>query len=168
MEVIIALLVLWILLRRSRKKKLKGPVDQWDAFEEEAKKQSKEQERYDRYMMGLPELVGDETYSMEVSGTLAYKETLDNFLSWMERYHPGKSEINVILETVESDGDYGEEIRIEAGQAVIGFISYEDDDEIIDELDELGGKARASARLVRLPNGENSLAIDVVRPLRLS
>lgn len=126
------------------------------------------QKRYDDYMMGLPELAGDGTYSQVIRGELAYRETLDNFGEWIERYHPGKDEINVILERIASKDGKEHSVRIEAGNAVIGFIPREIAGEFGNELRDLGGVARASAKFKWSPNdGNSTITLDVVRPLRI-
>jgi hypothetical protein len=166
MEIIVFLLLVWLFARIFPKKR-KGPVDKWEAFEEAARKNEKQQRRYDDYMMSLPELMGDGTYSQKIRGELAYRETLDNFGEWMERYHPGEDEINVIVERIVSKDGKEHSVRIEAGNAVIGFIPREIAGEFGNELKNLGGVARASAKFKWSPhNGQSSISLDVVRPLR--
>ena len=80
MEIIVFLLLSWLFARIFRKKN-KGPVDKWEAFEQAAKKSEKLQKRYDDYMMSLPELAGDGSYPQRIRGELAYRETLNNFVS---------------------------------------------------------------------------------------
>lgn len=166
MEIFIILILIW-LFARSFRKKSKGPVDKWTDFENAERKNAKLQKRYDNYMMSLPELAGDGSYSQDVEGELAYRETLDNFGEWIERYHPGENEINVILEVVPGKGNIRHTVRIEAGDAVIGFIARADAEKFADELLALGGTARASAQFRWSPNdGNSTLMIDAVRPLR--
>jgi len=166
MEIIVFLLLIWLFARIFRKKS-KGPVDKWEAFEQAAKKSEKLQKRYDDYMMSLPELAGDGSYSQRIRGELAYRETLNNFGEWMERYHPGKDEINVIVERIESKDGKEHSVRIEAGNAVIGFIPREIAGEFGNELKVLGGVARASAKVKCSPHyGQSTVSLDVVRPLR--
>lgn len=167
MEIIVFLLLIWLFARIFRKK-TKGPVDKWEAFEQAAKKSEKLQKRYDNYMMSLPELAGDGSYSQRVRGELAYRETLDNFIEWLDRYHPGENEINVMLEIVEGKNGQEHAVRLEAGNAVIGFIPGEDAGAFGNELKALGGTARASGRLVRNVDGTNTLSLDVIRPLRVN
>ncbi len=167
MEIIVFLLLIWLFARIFRKK-TKGPVDKWEAFEQAAKKSEKLQKRYDNYMMSLPELAGDGSYSQRVRGELAYRETLDNFIEWLDRYHPGENEINVMLEIVEGKNGQEHAVRLEAGNAVIGFIPREDAGAFGNELKALGGTARASGRLVRNVDGTNTLSLDVIRPLRVN
>lgn len=166
MEIIVFLLLIWLFARIFRKKS-KGPVDKWEAFEQAAKKSEKLQKRYDDYMMSLPELAGDGSYSQRIRGELAYRETLNNFGEWMDRYHPGKDEINVIVERIESKDGKEHSVRIEAGNAVIGFIPREIAGEFGNELRVLGGVARASAKFKWSPHdGQSTVSLDVVRPLR--
>lgn len=165
MEIIIFLLFVWFLSRIFRRRTRKV-ADKWEAFEVAAAKQQKQQEKYDNYMMSLPELLGDESYSQQIRGERAYNETLDLFGEWMERYHPGEDKINVIVEAITTK--QGEkQVRVEAGQAVIGFIPREEVAEFHAELSEFGGVARASARFYWSPDdGKSSITLDVVRPLR--
>ena len=166
MEIIVFLLLIWLFARIFRKKS-KGPVDKWEAFEQAAKKSEKLQKRYDDYMMSLPELAGDGSYSQRIRGELAYRETLNNFGEWMGRYHPGKDEINVIVERIESKDGKEHSVRIEAGNAVIGFIPREIAGEFGNELKVLGGVARSSAKFKWSPHdGQSTVSLDVVRPLR--
>ena len=58
-------------------------------------------------------------------------------------------------------------MRLEAGNAVIGFIPREDAGAFGNELKALGGTARASGRLDRNVDGTNTLSLDVIRPLRV-
>ena len=164
MEIIVFLLLVWLFARIFRKR-AKQPFDKWRAFEREAEKQQKAQQKYDNYMMSLPELLGDGTYSQKLRGEAAYKETLDLFGQWIERYHPGEDEINVIVEAI-TNKDGALQVRVEAGQAVVGFIPREDAAEFHGELSALGGVARASAKFHWSPHdGNSSIALDVVRPL---
>lgn len=141
-------------------------VDKWEAFEVEAKRQEKQQARYDRYMMGLPELAGDESFSQKIRGERAYKESIDLFGEWMERYHPGEDRINVIVEAITTK-DNQLQVRIEAGMAVLGFIPREEVADFHRELTALGKVARATARFYWSPDdGKSSITLDVVRPLR--
>lgn len=168
MEIIVFLLLLWFFSRIFRGKKRKGPVDQWEAFEEAARKKEKLQERYDRYMMSLPELAGDGSYSQPLRGEYAYRETLENFGQWLDRYHPGKNEINAIVEVVKSKDGNQSSVRVEAGDAVIGFIPREIAGEFAKELEALGGVARAGAKFHwSREDGHHSISLDVVRPLRI-
>ena len=167
MEIIVFLLLIWLFARIFRKKS-KGPVDKWEAFEVASRKNEKLQRRYDKYMMSLPELAGDGTYSQRIRGELAYRETLDNFGEWMERYHPGEDEINVIVERIASRDGKEHAVRLEAGNAVIGFIPREIAGEFGNELKSLGGVARASAKFKWSPSdGQSTISLDVVRPLRV-
>ncbi len=140
MEIIIFLLFVWFLSRIFRKRTRKV-ADKWEAFEVAAAKQQKQQQKYDEYMMSLPELVGDESYSRE-------------------------DKINVIVEAITTK--QGEkQVRVEAGQAVIGFIPREEVAQFHAELAQFGGIARASARFYWSPDdGKSSITLDVVRPLR--
>lgn len=165
MEFIIFLLVIWFFSRIFRKR-TKGPADKWEAFEREAEKQKKLQQRYDNYMMSLPELQGDGSYSQKLRGELAYKDTLDQFGEWIERYHPGEDEINVIVEAITTK-DGALQVRVEAGNAVIGFIPREEAAEFHKELTAIGKAARVGAKFYWSPHdGKSSVSLDVVRPLR--
>lgn len=167
MEIIVFLLLFWLFSRLFRRRR-KEPLDKWAAFEEAARKNEKQQRRYDNYMMSLPELAGDGTYSQRIRGELAYRDTLDNMGEWMERYHPGKDEINVIVERITSKDGKEHSVRIEAGNAVLGFIPREIAGKFGNELKELGGVARASAKFKWSPHdGQSTITLDVVRPLRL-
>lgn len=164
MEIIVFLLLVWLFARIFRKK-TKQPFDKWQAFEKEAAKQQKEQQRYDKYMMSLPELKGDGSYSQPLRGEAAYKETLDLFGQWIERYHPGEDEINVIVEAI-TNKDGAKQVRVEAGQAVVGFIPREVAADFHEELTNLGGVARCGAKFHWSPqDGKSTIALDVVRPL---
>ena len=164
MEIIVFLLLVWLFARIFRKR-AKQPFDKWQAFEREAEKQQKAQQKYDNYMMSLPGLLGNGTYSQKLRGEAAYKETLDLFGQWIERYHPGEDEIKVIVEAI-TNKDGALQVRVEAGQAVVGFIPREEAAEFHSELSELGGVARASAKFHWSPHdGKSSIALDVVRPL---
>lgn len=164
MEIIVFLLLVWLFARIFRKK-TKQPFDKWQAFEKEAAKQQKEQQRYDKYMMSLPELKGDGSYSQPLRGEAAYKETLDLFGQWIERYHPGEDEINVIVEAI-TNKNGAKQVRVEAGQAVVGFIPKEVAADFHEELTILGGVARCGAKFHWSPqDGKSTIALDVVRPL---
>ena len=164
MEIIVFLLLVWLFARIFRKK-TKQPFDKWQAFEKEAAKQQKEQQRYDKYMMSLPELKGDGSYSQPLRGEAAYKETLDLFGQWIERYHPGEDEINVIVEAI-TNKDGAKQVRVEAGQAVVGFIPREVAADFHEELTNLGGVARCGAKFHWSPqDGKSTITLDVVRPL---
>lgn len=164
MEIIVFLILLWLVARLFRRR-TKGPVDKWQRFEKEAAKQQRQQQKYDSYMMSLPELKGDGSYSQKLRGEAAYKETLDLFGQWIERYHPGVDEINVIVEAI-TNKDGARQVRVEAGQAVVGFIPREEAASFHLELSALGGKARAGAKFHWSPqDGQSSIALDVVRPL---
>ena len=164
MEIIVFLLLVWFFARIFRKK-TKQPFDKWQAFEKEAAKQQKEQQKYDNYMMSLPELRGDGSYSQPLRGEAAYKESQDLFGQWIERYHPGEDEINVIVEAITTK-DGARQVRVEAGQAVVGFIPREVASDFHQELTALGGVARCGAKFHWSPgDGRSKIALDVVRPL---
>jgi hypothetical protein len=166
MEIIVFLLLIWLFARIFRRK-TKAPLDKWEAYEQAANKAEKLQKRYDELMMSLPELAGDGSYSQRVRGELAYRDTLDSFIEWLDRYHPWENEINVMLERIEGKKGSEHAVRLEAGNAVIGFIPREDAGAFGDELKALGGSARASGRLVRNSDGTNTLSVDVIRPLHV-
>ena len=164
MEIIVFLLLVWFFARIFRKK-TKQPFDKWQAFEKEAAKQEKAQQKYDNYMMSLPELRGDGSYSQPLRGEAAYKESLDLFGQWIERYHPGEDEINVIVEAITTK-EGARQVRVEAGQAVVGFIPREVASDFHHELTALGGVARCGAKFHWSPgDGRSKIALDVVRPL---
>lgn len=164
MEIIVFLLLVWLFARVFRKK-TKQPFDKWQAFEKAAAKQQKEQQKYDNYMMSLPELKGDGSYSQPLRGEAAYKESLDLFGEWIERYHPGEDEINVIVEAI-TNKEGAKQVRVEAGQAVVGFIPREVAAAFHAELTKLGGIARCGAKFHWSPkDGKSTIALDVVRPL---
>lgn len=164
MEIIVFLLLVWLFARVFRKK-TKQPFDKWQAFEKAAAKQQKEQQKYDNYMMSLPELKGDGSYSQPLRGEAAYKESLDLFGEWIERYHPGEDEINVIVEAI-TNKEGAKQVRVEAGQAVVGFIPREVAAAFHAELTKLGGVARCGAKFHWSPqDGKSTIALDVVRPL---
>jgi hypothetical protein len=143
------------------------PLDKWEGYEQAARKAEKLQKRYDKLMMSLPELAGDGSYSQKVRGELAYRETLDSFIEWLERYHPGENKINVMLERIEGKMGSEHSVRLEAGNAVIGFIPREDAGAFGNELEALGRTARARGRLARNSDGTNTLSLDVIRPLKV-
>jgi hypothetical protein len=168
MEIVLFLLLFWFFSRILRGKKRKGPVDKWEAFEEVARKKEKLQQKYDKYMMSLPELAGDGSYSQPLRGEYAYRETLDSVVEWLDRYHPGKDEVNAIVEVVKSKDGAQSSVRVEAGDAVIGFIPRETAGEFAQELTALGGIARVGAKFdLSRTDGKHSISLDVVRPLRI-
>ena len=59
-------------------------------------------------------------------------------------------------------------VRVDAGQATIGYIPREDAEEFGKELATLGGTATCSAKLYWSPgDGRSSITLDVLRPLEL-
>lgn len=161
MEFIIFGLLLWFFLSRRRKNRLNK------ADRTVAREIAKQQARYDKYLNGLPTLLGDETYSQEIRGEHAYKKDLDNFGGWLRDRHPGKNEIWVIVETEPHNIHDSNAVRIETGLATIGYIPKEQALEFGKELEQFGGSARCSARFYWDEFGnKSSLTLDVVRPLK--
>jgi hypothetical protein len=152
---------------RANKKKRQQAGDKWAGFEENKRRLAPEQEKYDRMLFGLPELIGDNSFSQDVVGEQAYKDTLDLYGEYLEKYHPGEEEIWVLVE-LEPDNEYDENaVRVEAGQATVGYIPRSQAEDFGKELRSLGGKARANARFYWDPEGgRSSLTIDAVRPLK--
>ena len=161
-----AALFLFFWARANKKKRLKA-ADKWAGFEESKRKLAPEQAKYDRMLFGLPELVGDLSFSQDVGGEQAYKETLDLYGEYIEKYHPGEEEIWVLVE-LEPTNEYDENaVRVEAGQATVGYIPKAEAEQFGRELRSLGGKARANARFYwGQEGGRSSLTIDAVRPLK--
>jgi hypothetical protein len=159
-EFIIFGLLLWFFISRSQKKKLKK------AGQKASRSIAQEQARYDKYMAGLPTLKGDGSYSQEVRGEFAYKEILDNFGGWLKDKYPGKDEIWVILETEPNNIHDPNAVRIETGQATVGYIPREEALAFGKELEQFNGRARCSARFYWDEFGsKSSLTLDVIRPL---
>ncbi len=160
MEWVVFGLLVWFFYNRSKKKK-------WKRFEKEASKQAGQQLKYERFMNNLPALRGDGSFSQEIKGEQAYKDNIDLFGEYLERYHPGE-DFMVMVELEPSNKHDPNAVRVDAGQATIGYIPKEDAEEFGKELAALGGRASCSASLYWSPvDGRSSITLDVVRPLEL-
>ena len=162
MEWILFGLLVWFFYRRSQKKKGKK------AFDAAKKKYAKQQQAYEDFMNSLPYLKGDESFSQQVRGEQAYQETINMYGQFLEDHHPGKDEILVMVELEPSNPFDKNAVRVDAGQATIGYIPREEAEEFGNELRALGGRASCSARLYWSPNDErSSITLDVLRPLQI-
>ena len=160
MEWILFGLLVWFFYNRSKKKK-------WKRFEKEASKQAGQQLKYERFMNNLPALRGDGSFSQEIKGEQAYKDNIDLFGEYLERYHQGE-DFMVMVELEPSNKHDPNAVRVDEGQATIGYIPKEDAEEFGKELAALGGRASCSASLYWSPgDGRSSITLDVVRPLEL-
>lgn len=163
MEWILFGLLIWYVLYRRKKKQAKS---NWDRA---VKKYAGQQKRYEEFMNSLPQLLGDGSFSQEVRGEQAYKDTIDMYGQFLQDHHPGEDEILVMVE-LEPENRYDPNaVRVDAGQATIGYIPIEEAEQFGKELKELGGRAACTARLYWSPDdGKSSITLDVVRPLRVS
>ena len=160
MEWIVFGLLFWFFYSRSKKKRAKKE------FEKAVKGQSKTQQRYDNYLASLPALKGDGSFSQEIRGEQAYAEAIDLFGQFLVDYHPGEDEILVMVEVEPNNKFDKNAVRVEAGQATVGYIPREEALEFGNELLEFGGRATCTARLYWSPDdGKSSITLDVVRPL---
>lgn len=161
MEWILFGLLVWFFYSRSKNKK-------WKRFEKLAGQRAGEQLQYKRFMENLPALRGDGSFSQELRGEQAYKENIDLFGEYLKRYHPNEQSFTVMVE-LEPDNAYDENaVRVDAGQATIGYIPREEAEQFGKELALLGGKATCAATLYWSPNdGQSSISLDVLRPLEL-
>ena len=163
MEWVLFGLLVWFLYSRRKKKQAKS---NWDRA---VKKYASQQKQYESFMNSLPQLLGDGTFSQEVRGEQAYKETIDMYGQFLQDHHPGEDEILVMVE-VEPHNRYDPNaVRVDAGQATIGYIPREESAQFGKELQELGGRAACTARLYWSPqDGRSSITLDLVRPLRVN
>lgn len=153
--------LIWFWLKRRKKK------DKWDGFEAAKRRLAPQQAAYEKMLFGLPELTGDGSFSQEVVGEQAYKEALDLFGEFIQRYHPGQDEIWVLVELEPTNKFDKNAVRVEAGQTTVGYIPRTEAVAFGRELRELGGKARCNARFHWSPaDGKSSLSLDVIRPLQ--
>ena len=153
--------------KKAQKKAAKIAGDKWAGFEENKLRLADRQAEYDRMLSALPELDGDETYSQEVVGEQAYKETLDLYGEFLQKFHDGEEQIWVLVELEPTNPYDKNAVRVEAGQATVGHIPRDQARQFGKELAALGGKARCSARFYWSPDdGLSSLTLDVVRPLQ--
>lgn len=160
MEWIVFGLLVWFFYNRSKNKK-------WKRFEKEASRQAGKQLKYERFMENLPALKGDGSFSQEIRGEQAYKEHIDLFGEYLERYHPD-GEFMVMVELEPNNRFDPNAVRIEAGKATIGYIPREEAEQFGKELEALGGRATCTATLYWSPgDGRSSITLDVVRPLEL-
>lgn len=161
MEWIAFALLVWFFYSRSKKKREKKN------FERARKSLAKEQQNYEDFMNSLPELLGDGSFSQEVRGEQAYKETIDMYGQYLEDYHPGEDEFYVMVE-LEPNNRYDKNaVRVDAGQATIGYIPREEAEGFGAELGIYGGRAKCTAKLYWSPDdGLSSVRLDIVRPLR--
>lgn len=158
--ILFGLLFLWFFARQSKKK--------WKRFEKEAVSQSGKQLDYERFMKDLPALKGDGNFSQEVKGEQAYKENIDMYGEYLERYHPDEEDFMVMVELEPNNKFDKNAVRVDAGQATIGYIPKEEAEQFGRELAAFGGKASCTANLYWSPDdGRSSITLDVVRPLRL-
>jgi hypothetical protein len=153
-------LLVWFFYSRSKKKQTNRE------FKKALRGQSRLQNNYDDYLASLPSLKGDGSFSQEIKGEQAYKEAIDLFGQFLVDYHPGEDEILVMVE-VEPDNKFDKNaVRVEAGQATVGYIPREQALEFGNELLEFGGRATCTARLYWSPDdGKSSITLDVIRPL---
>ena len=160
MEWILFGLLVWFFYSRSKKKQTNRE------FKKALRGQSRLQNNYDDYLASLPSLKGDGSFSQEIKGEQAYKEAIDLFGQFLVDYHPGEDEILVMVE-VEPDNKFDKNaVRVEAGQATVGYIPREQALEFGNELLEFGGRATCTARLYWSPDdGKSSITLDVIRPL---
>lgn len=160
MEWVVFGLLFWFFYSRSKKKRAEKE------FNKALRGQSKEQKRYDDYLASLPALKGDGSFSQEIRGEQAYKETIDLFGQFLEDYHPGEDEILVMVELEPNNKYDSNAVRVEAGQATIGYIPREEAKQFGSELLDFGGRATCTAKLYWSPDdGRSSVRLDVVRPL---
>ena len=160
MEWILFGLLVWFFYNRSKNKK-------WKRFEKEAAKQAGNQLKYERFMENLPALKGDGLFSQEIRGEQAYKDNIDIFGEYLERYHPD-GEFMVMVELEPTNKYDPNAVRVEAGYATLGYIPREEAEEFGIELAALGGRATCSASLYWSPDdGRSSITLDVMRPLEL-
>jgi hypothetical protein len=165
MEIIFIIIGLW-LFGAALRRVSKTPAHDWKTFERNRKKLAPEQRDYDNYLAALPELRGDGTFSQEIVGEQAYRETLEQFGAFLAKYHPGENEILVLVE-LEPDNEYDSNaVRVEAGQATIGYIPRMQAEAFGEELSAIGGRATATARFYYSSgDGLHSITLDLVRPL---
>jgi hypothetical protein len=158
MEWILFGLLFYFFYRRSQKKK-------WKKFQE-VTINSKDQQNYEKFMLGLPALKGNGTFSQEIRGEYAYAETINLFGEYLKQLHDGANQIMVMVELEPNNPHDKNAVRVDAGGATVGHLPREDAAQFGKELAKLGGKASCRAQLYWSPNdGKSSITLDVVRPL---
>ena len=167
MEWLLVAVIIWWFLARNKKRKKASRLN-WAEVERNKRLVADEQAEYNAHMESLPNLQGDGSFSQDVVGEAAYREILQNYSDYLERYHPGENELLVALE-LEPDNPYDENaVRVEGGKTTLGYIPRGEAKQLGDELRKFGGKATCTAYFHRSDQGLHWLTLDLVRPLRLA
>lgn len=164
MEIFLVLVGLWIFFSLKARKQKKEIKRELKAHDQEV---AATQRDYDDYMLSLPELVGDETFDIELFGSDRFTETLDLYADWLIRNHPENRQIWVIV-----DRDYEHEfdpnaVKVEAGMTTFGYVPRSMSKKFCDFVDE-HGPVKTSARFQVDPYGTNHrVFLDARFPLTI-
>ena len=119
---------------------------------------------YDAYVNSLPALVGNGRFDQEVDTTYGDVFALDSYSQYLELMHTPDQPFQVIL--CYQEGEEEGEIMVEAGQATVGHIPLDQEEEYAVFLEELDSEVRCDARLTKLASGGYDLYLNIARPLR--
>lgn len=165
MELFLFALLVWFFYYRRKRKQTR---DKWSSLEKAKKRLAPEQAAYDKMLMALPKLAGDGSFSQQVVGEKAYAEALNNYAEYLKHYHPGEDVVWAIVELQPDNPHDSNAVRVEIGQATVGYIPRDQAPQFGSELKALGGRASCDAKFVFARQGQyHSLLLDVVRPLGL-
>lgn len=161
MEIFLILVFIWFFFRMRGKKAEKT----FRKAEQQAMASiASEQAEYDEYLFGLPELIGDGSYSQATSGTERFAETLDLYAKWLVSSKPKQREIRVILDRDPEQTGHNA-IKLESGKATLSLLPKSVTPEF-EKLIKTHGPVLATARFVVDPFGKNhEIWLDASRPL---
>ncbi|MCF8529204.1 MAG: hypothetical protein K9G13_03730 [Aquiluna sp.] len=166
MEIFLGLVAIWAIFSvKAKKQKHKEDEIYHRAITDAQQELAHEQAAYNQMTQSLPTIYGPGTFTIRVNTNSADPGVINNYTEYLEREFTKDTEFMAILEH-QPNRSNKHAIRVEVSTATMGYLYLENNQEICEELDKVGGRATCEAKLVKEKiTGMYDLFIDLDFPL---
>ena len=149
---------------KDKRTELEG--DYRTALRDSQQQHAGQQAEYEEYLKSLPNLVGDESFTLVADTATGDKFALEAFTQYLDIMQKGDPGVVALL-TVNLLGD-PETIAIEVSQAHVGALSVAGQEVMAEAIKAQGGAVTCAAKLRRLNYGDTyQLLLDVKLPIEI-
>lgn len=152
--------------RNYKDKRTELEADYRTALRDSQQQHAGQQAEYEEYLKSLPNLVGDESFTLVADTSTGDKFALEAFTQYLDIMQKGDPGVVALL-TVNLLGD-PETIAIEVSQAHVGALAVAGQEVLAEAIKAQGGAVTCAAKLRRLNYGDTyQLLLDVKLPIEI-